>query len=359
MGLTVRGDQLDADPWLLACKNGVIDLRSGKIWPGKPKNLITRASPHEYTPGNTKPPLLNKVLDAIFLGNQELIDYFQRLIGYSITGLTLLHLFVVCFGFGRNGKSLLFELFQYVMGPLAGAIRPELLLDQGRTANPNAPNAAVMALKGIRIAIASETNEGAKISTAQTKNLASSDTKVGRHPHDKHETRFTPTHTLFLLTNNKPHAPAHDFAFWERVVLLPFEAVFVNREPQAENERRADPELPLKLQAEASAILGWMVEGCLLWQRDGLNPPPVVLAATSEYRQSEDLLGLWIEERCTEDPGAVTPSTDLFNDFQTWWESNIGKNPWKQRRFGDLLSKRYHKEKIGTVKYFGLKLRWN
>ena len=97
-----------------------------------------------------------------------------------------------------------------------------------------------------------------------------------------------------------------DFGFWERVHLLPFERSFVDREPEAEHERLADKSMPEKLKAEASGVLEWLVRGCLRWQRDGLNPPEKVRAATEEYRRNEDLLADFLQGmlcRRSEKPG--------------------------------------------------------
>ena len=113
---------------------------------------------------------------------------------------------------------------------------------------------------------------------------------IARHLHDKRMTRFTPTHKLILMSNSMPDAPMSDFAFWERILLIPFNFSFVDREPTAPNERRADKHLLDKLKMEAPGILAWIIRGCLKYQQMGLCPPEKVRAATEEYRRSEDLL---------------------------------------------------------------------
>jgi len=52
------------------------------------------------------------------------------------------------------------------------------------------------------------------------------------------------------------------------------------------NER--DNDLPDKLKAEWPGILRWFINGCLMWQREGLNPPHVVKSATETYFEEQD-----------------------------------------------------------------------
>ncbi len=353
--LAIKGSELDLNPWLLACANGVIDLRTGKFRNGRQEDWITKASKIKWEGLEAPAPTWERFLLEIQNDRQDVVDYLQRLFGYAITGLTIEHILPVLYGQGRNGKSVLVETICYVLGSLAGPIQSELLLDQGRTKNSSGPSPDIMSLKGLRIAIASETDEGRKISSAQVKKLTGGDTLRGRNPHDKYEISFQPTHTLFLLTNHKPHAPADDFAFWERVHLIPFLISFVDREPKAENERPQDKTLPEKLKQEASGILAWLVRGCLLWQEQGLNPPAIVKEATAEYKRDEDLIADFVEECCYVAPDAWVNATDIYNVFQEWWEENISKRVPSRKKFGTWFSRKFKKEKYsGTIRYLGV-----
>ena len=197
--LSIKGDELDQNPWLLACKNGVIDLRTGELRPGRPEDYLLKAAPTEWKGINGPAPTWEQALFEIFDGDESIIKYLQRLFGYAITGLTREHVFPILYGKGRNGKGTIVEAICHVLGPLAGSIQSEMLLDQGRVRSSAGPSPDVMALRGLRLAFASETDEGRRFSTARVKWLVGGDTLVGRLPHDKHEIRFRPTHTLFLL----------------------------------------------------------------------------------------------------------------------------------------------------------------
>ena len=355
--LAIRGDELDTRPWLLPTQNGIIDLETGVFRSGRQEDLLLKATPVEWKGIDEPCPAWEKALLEIFSDNFDLVEYVQRLFGYAITGLDVEHIFPVFHGQGRNGKTMIVETIGKVLGELASPIQSDMLLDQGKARGSAGPTPDIMSLKGLRIAFASETDQGRKISPSRVKWLTGGDKLKGRSPHDKYETEFSPTHTLVLLTNNKPHAPAEDFAFWERVHLVPFLVSFVDREPEVENERRRDRELPSKLEAELPGILAWLVLGCLQWQQEGLNPPPIVKEATSEYRRDEDLMADFIDECCVVGPDYSVNATDFYKQFAEWWKDSIGRKPPAQKTFGRLVGKKFDKQKSGGLyRYYGVGL---
>jgi putative DNA primase/helicase len=316
--------------------------------------MLLKSSPVEWQGIDAPCPVWEKSLLEIFSDNRALVDFFQRICGYALVGEVVQSILVVMAGRGRNGKSMIIETISKVMGKLSGAIRSEMLLEQFRVSNSAGPTPDIMALRGIRMAFASETDDGCKISPSRVKWLTGNDTITGRNPHDKYEVCFKPSHTLFLLTNHKPNAPADDFAFWERMVLFPFNLSFVDREPATENERKADPKLPKKLEEELPGILAWMVRGCLFWQEMGLRAPTVVKEAVQEYQRDVDLIADFIDECCIVGPEYAVGSTAAYQVFERWWKRNVNNTPMKQKSFGTLMGKRFERHKEGTMKYLGV-----
>ncbi len=358
--LAIRGDELDQKPWLLACSNGVIDLREGELRPGRQEDYLLKACPVEWQGLDAPRPRWEQFQREVFEENGQLIAFVQRLFGSALVGKVMEHVIVVLSGRGRNGKGTKVDILSRVLGPMAGPIRAEMLLDQGKNTSSAGPTPDIMALRGLRYAFASETDEHARISPSRVKWLTGADELSGRNPHDKYEVTFSPTHTLFLLTNHKPHAPADDYAFWERVLLIPFGLSYVRRKPSADFERQADPTLPDALMEEAPGILAWLVRGCLEWQRIGLDPPAIVKDAVAEYRRDEDMLGDFIDECLDIEPDdeVGTQATEVFAAFEAWWTKNVSKNAPKQRWFGKLLQRRFRREKTGGVyRYFGFRIR--
>jgi putative DNA primase/helicase len=356
--IAVRGEEFDGKPMLFPCANGVIDLETGRIKPGRPGDFLSLASPVKFIDIDTPAPIWEKSLLEIFNKNVELVAYLQRLFGYAVTGLVREKVFPVLYGrTGWNGRSLIIETISYVMGALAGAIPSEMLLSQRFAKSSSGPSPDIISLKGIRMAFASEIDEGQRFSASRIKWLTGKDELTGRSPHDKYPTTFSPTHKLFLMTNTQPKAPPNDKAFWERMHLIPFTISFVNRDPQEAHERRAILDLDRQVMAEASGILAWLIRGCLAYQRDGILPPKEVTEATEKYRRGEDLLADFIEECCIREPGAKSKSSVLYNRFVDWYHENVGKEEPTGTWFGKQLSQKFEKDKSnGCVVYFGVAL---
>lgn len=372
--IAIRGDELDTNPWLIACTNGVLDLRTGKLRDGRPGDNLLKYVPHEWKGIDEPCPAFEAFLASALDGDpmtsdeereqhrQQVTAFVQRALGYGMTGLSTEHIFLVFNGQGRNGKGVLVETLRHVLGSIAGPIPAEMLLDQGRAATPSGPTPHIMALKGLRIAFASETDEGRRFSPGQVKWYSGGDTLKGRDLNAKDYIDFEPTHLLILLTNNLPHAPGDDFAFWQRLKLIPFNYSFVAEpDPNKRNQKPRDEHLRDKLKSEAAGILAWLVRGCLEWQRQGLNAPSQVTTATEEYRLGEDTITQFVNECCDQDPGFRSNATDIYVIFNRWYKVNINKKGGiAQKKFGSMLGKQFKKDKVGgTTKYFGLQLKEN
>jgi putative DNA primase/helicase len=357
--IAITGEEFDMNPMLFPSRNGVIDLETGLLHPGWPGDYLSLASPVEFTGIDTPAPIWERSLMEIFNGNEDLVAYLNRLFGYCMTGLVQEKVFPVLYGrTGWNGRSLIVETISYCMGALAGSIPSEMLLSQKYGKSSSGPSPDIMSLKGIRLAFASEIDEGQRFSTSKVKWLTGKDELTGRNPHDKYPTRFRPTHKLMVMTNTQPQAPPNDKAFWERLHLIPFTISFVNRDPQESHERRAILDLDRQVLQEASGILAWLVRGCLLWQKEGLKPPREVTDATEQYRRDEDLLADFIDECCIIEPGAKEKASILYTRFVDWYHENVGKKEKTGTWFGKHLAQKYEKNKSeGCVMYHGIMIK--
>jgi putative DNA primase/helicase len=343
----ITGEIWDADPWLLGVKNGVIDLRTGQLRDGYPFDYIRSVSPTEWTGINTQYQRCERFLNEIFgdrpeAERKELIAFLQRLLGYSITGLVSEHIFPILYGEeGRNGKDTLFTLLKFVLGPaIANAVSNDVLLsaEKGRAAGAATPHLAD--LQGKRIVWGSETKQGDKFNVSQVKQLTGGGGIPARKNYG-HQYTFDPTHTLFLMTNHRPHADAKDKAFWSRVCLIEFNMRFIDN-PQEQNERKADANLPKELEAEASGILAMLVRGCLEYQKQGLNRPKIVEVATESYRASEDNIQQFIDECCVLSETAYVGAKRLYDTYVTWCKDN-NLIHIDGKLFGKDISKRFVK----------------
>lgn len=362
--LNCESSWLDNNPNLLPVANGIIELETGRYRPGRPDDWMVRAAPVEWRGANSDRSAWVEFLRGVYTNpetskpEEELINFIQRLFGYAVLGSTPNHILPILTGRGRNGKSTLLNTIYSVLGPLAGALPSELLLDQGMSRSADAPTPSIMSLKGLRVGWASETGQGRKFSIERVKWLTGGDPLTGRWGNDKYPTTFDPTHLLFLLTNNLPGAPATDYAFWKRVLAIPHKVSFVHGEPTQPFEMQIDPHMDEKLAACRPGILAWLIEGHLAWRKYGLAPPHIVTEATDKYREGEDTLGEFLFECCEVGNHMRVGASKLYTVFEGWHQKHVGKYVPSQKTFGTWMNdKGFERIKSGTINYDGVALK--
>ncbi|MDA8170448.1 MAG: phage/plasmid primase, P4 family [Nitrospiraceae bacterium] len=278
-------NNFDADPYLLNCLNGTLDLRTGYFREHKREDLCSKIIPVEFNP-HAEFPVWQAFLERVTGGNRELISYLQRAAGYSLTGKVGEHVLFFLFGTGRNGKSVFIETMQALMGDYACAMNIDSLVV--KKFGQGIPN-DIARLAGSRYVSTSETSEGQRLDESRIKDLTGGDKITARYLH-KEFFDFYPQFKLWIRGNHKPQIRGTDDAIWERIHLIPFTV-------QIPKEER-DKELIIKLRRELSGILNWAVAGCLEWQKFGLNPPEEVCHAVKDYREQMDVLGEFIADSC-------------------------------------------------------------
>jgi len=357
-GHALSGDEWDSQPWLLGTPNGVIDLQTGGFRSGRPKDWIRTVIPTTWQGLDAPAPRWEQFISEIFDHDQQIAAFFQRLMGYGITGLNTEHAFPILWGpQGRNGKSTLLETLAAVLGPdVTMSIPSKELMHTYR--GGTGPQPYIVKLRGKRLVWSAETNPDRRLDGETVKKLTGGD-RIHAHAKYANPVEFTPTHLLLLLTNHRPKIEAQDNAIWDRVHLIHFRLRFVDR-PQKENERQRDPYLLNKLKEEREGILAWLVRGCLAWQELGrLDPPPQVQLATEEYRGDEDTISQFIDEYCVKDADSRVTHRAFYKEYTKWckdlhlWASG-------SREFGNQLKARFeHKYTNRGMTYYGIGLPIN
>lgn len=333
--LKVEPNDLDADPWLLNCVNGTVDLRSGTLREHRPADLITRLAPVAYDPA-AQAPRFRAFLHEIF-ASPPVVDFLSRWFGYAATGSIREQKLVFHWGAGSNGKSTLIETIEAVLGDYATPAPPGLLTAKnGDDRHP----AEIADLHGRRLVTASESEEGAKLREAFIKLTTGGDKLKGRRLYGQ-LFEFTPTHKLQLLTNYKPQIRGSDFAIWRRILLVPYMLKFGSPQQVASGDadRLGDPLLKEALAAELQGVLTWIVAGAREWYaQGGLRPPAVVLAAGAEYRTEQDRVGEFIRDCCRLDVAGWSAVSALYRSYQAWCH-DAGIHPLSRRRFMDEVQR--------------------
>jgi len=361
--LAATAEQWDADDWLLNTPGGIIDLRTGENIGHDPlkycKN-ITAVAPGK--PGEDCPIWMD-FLDRVMDHDAELQAYLQRMCGYFITGCIREHALFFVYGSGRNGKGVFLNTISAISHMYHVVSSAQTFVEQKSQRHET----ELAHLAGARLVLSQETEQGQYWAESRIKSLTGGDKITARYMHGDYFD-FDPKFKLCIVGNHKPRLRCVDEAIRGRLNLIPFTVTIPPEE--------RDPGLSEKLKAEWPAILRWMIAGCLEWQRQGLNPPEKVLAATEDYLASEDAIGLWLSDMCiTPDSykgdrvrmkaanvqyvgSAEVKQCDLFKSWKAYAESSNLPQKSTNLLAEQLVNKGYKKDSDRRGNYFtGLRLK--
>jgi putative DNA primase/helicase len=337
-GVPILPEQLNPDRWLLNCVNGTVDLRSGRLRPHRREDLITQLCPVVFDP-DAMCPLWSSTLELFLGGNAELIDFFERLFGYSLVGVIRDQLLAVCYGTGANGKSTLLGALLEVLGPdYAMKAAPDMFMAKKHESHPTDR----ADLFGKRLVVAIETESGHRLNEVLIKELTGGDAIRARRMREDYW-QFDPTHTLIMATNHRPVIRGTDNGIWRRLKLIPFTV--------SVSDERADKTVPERLRAEYPGILAWCVRGCLEWQARGLATPSEVVEATDGYRREQDLIGSFLAECTRSDPSFRTRASVLYARYKAWGEAG-SEFIATQTAFALALQERGFQKHISNGKWY-------
>lgn len=325
-------DHLDARPRELNTPAGIVDLVTGELCPHDPARLHTQitAEAPDYTANLDRWQVF---LADTFGDDQALIDYVQRLLGYSASGEIRDHILPFAFGSGGNGKGVLLETTLGLLGDYATTAPNSFLMAHQYAGHET----EIARLSGKRMIVCSEVNDGDKFDEAKVKLLTGGDTLTARFMRQDHFS-FRPTHKLFLVGNSQPDvASGGGQSFWRRLRLLPF----LRTVPE---DKRVDDLQGIFIREHGPAILAWIIRGAVDYYTGGLRTPESVLAATKDYAAGEDNLARFVSEEChlaPNNPRAVRVTTKALRERYVQWCRREDENPVSTKRFGMDLKTRF------------------
>ncbi len=304
--LVVHAANLDDNPQLLGVKNGVIDLETGELRSARQEDLMTKQAPVEFDP-KAKCRQFEAFIKQIMKGDEELISYLRRVMGYCLTGLTDEQCLFFFYGSGANGKSTFLNVIKDVLGDDYCKQTPAETL----MAKKNGRNASndIARLAGARAVLSNEIEEGSRLSESLVKEMTGGDQIAARFLfHEYFE--FRPQFKIIIAGNHQPVIRGNDMGIWRRLHLVPF-AVTIP-------VRKRNPKLSQNLRKEIPGILNWALRGLREWKNGGLKPPTAVIKAVTEYRSDMDILGQWIEESCIQGSNYEIGAAFAYSDYQEW-----------------------------------------
>jgi P4 family phage/plasmid primase-like protien len=303
--LALDVSELDYDPELLNTPDATYDLTKGLSGSHRhdPDDLITKIT--ACSPGDTGKNLWRENLDLFFCGDMELIDYVQQIVGMAAVGRVYAEQMIIAYGGGANGKSTFWNTIARVLGNYSGKISAEALtMNCKRNVKPE-----MAELKGKRLIIASELEEGQRLNTGMVKQLCSVD-PIEAEKKYKDPFHFDPSHTLVLYTNYLPKVSANDDGTWRRLIVIPFNAKITGK---SDIKNYSD----YLFEQAGPAILSWIIEGAEIAIAKGFKipEPKAVRDAVDKYREDNDWLGQFIDEHCDVDPSYTEKSGDLYQQY--------------------------------------------
>lgn len=297
--------RLDANPAELNTPTGIVNLVTGEIRPCDRSALCTKVT--ACAPGTTDAKMWIDFLKIVTEGDGPLMGFLQQVAGAALFGKVYHEGIILAYGGGRNGKSTLFNALAAVLGDYAGTLDISVL-----TTDRQNRGAALATLRGKRLVVAGELEEGKRLSASVLKQISSTDPLTIEEKYRSPET-LTPSHTLVLYTNHLPRVGSTDDGTWRRLTVAPFNARITG----------GTPNYAAKLVEEAGpAILAWALQGAKLFAQNGytFQIPDIVAELTEEYREREDWLSNFLQECCTLEPNARAPAGELYQLYREWAE---------------------------------------
>lgn len=296
----------DSQEFLLNTPAATYDLRTGTSAEHSADDLITKAT--AVSPSNDNVDIWLEAVNSFFCGDAELIEYVQQIVGLAAIGKVYMEALIISYGEGRNGKSTFWNTIARVLGSYSGSISADALtVGCKRNVKPE-----MAELKGKRLVIAAELEEGMRLNTSVVKQLCSTD-EVSAEKKYRDPFRYTPTHTLVLYTNHLPRVGANDEGTWRRLIVIPFNAKI---EGNSDIKNYAD----YLAEKAGGAVLSWIIEGAkkVIERNFKLSIPQCVSDAINHYRENNDWLSMFIEDCCEVDPSYTQKSGELYQEYRAY-----------------------------------------
>ncbi len=344
--IPIKASMFDSHIELFNIENGYIDLSTNAFCQSDKNKLFMQVAGVSYYQGAKCPKWL-KFLDEIFLGDKELIEYIQKVLGYALSGDIKEQIMLVFYGNGNNGKSIFSEIVREVFGDYAANMDIKSLMVRGN----NAGSSDIARLKGKRFVSTSENNEGSRLDEGLVKQLTGGDTVTARRLYEE-EFEFIPQCTICMSTNHKPIIRGTDDGIWRRIVLIPFKYTVP--------KDKIDKNLKSKLMDELPGIFNWMLEGNRKYRQEGLELPEVCKKETESYKFEMDPIGRFIDECCLiGNPNITIKASDLYLNYTSWATLN-NEYIMTSTKFGREISKKYNKiKKEQGIFYTGIGLNYS
>lgn len=338
-GVPILMNELDQYVDYLNVQNGVVNLRNGELIPHDPNFMMSKICNSEYDAvGMKKPERWLKFLDEVCNGDKDLVRYLQKCVGYSLTGSVKEQCAFFLYGIGNNGKSTFIETVSDMLGDYASNAQPDTIMMKR---NSDGVGSDIARLRSARLVTSEEPTEGVRLNEGLVKQLTGGGKVTCRFLYGE-EFEYSPEFKIWIATNHKPVVRGTDVGIWRRIRLIPFE---VNIPPE-----KVDKQLKYKFREEMPQILRWAVEGCILYRKEGLEPPKCVQDSTAEYKAEMDLMATFMDACVVIDYTSteLIPANTLYAIYTEWAKANNEYVMTSRKFFGEMGKRTPEKKRISS-----------
>ncbi len=317
-------ENLDKDRNLLGFTNGVFDLAANKFRPGQPDDFITKNVGFEYDEAKMNDPEITKDIETFFeqvFPEREVCQYVFKFLASLLAGFCREQLTHFGWGQGSNGKGVLLQLMQRVLGEYAQKTESSFLC--GSCPDANAPTPALTALVGKRFVYVSEVVEGSKLNEALFKQLSGQDRLSYRPLYGEVKT-FDPEFRLFMVVNHLPKFNASDYALRRRIRVIPFVSTFKDgpTDPSLFQFPKDDGIID-RLDTWRHAMMGLLLRNYQVYLAEGLSEVPTAISKfTKDYQVENDVYQRFVSECLIQDPNSGISTDALITAFDIWRVEN-------------------------------------
>jgi putative DNA primase/helicase len=334
--------QFNKNPWLVNFLNGTLDLRTGELGPHRREDYITRIVPYAFDP-DAECPSFNHFMDSFMCGNERLIKFLWRAMGYTACGVTDEQKILILYGDGANGKSTFLNLMLEVFGQGStgygmAANSENLLSNKGGSRHETWR----MSLASVRFVPCQEVDEGRTLAESMLKELTGSDVITGRKLY-QNEWSYKPEFTLWLAINHLPHVRGTDEGIWRRLCVIPCNASFKDA---------PDRDMPRRLAREIPGVWARIAREARLWLKERLVLPREIIVSNTLYRHEQDPLRDFVERWCITAGDAVETRPTLWAAYEEYCAEYKVRTFHERKRFYAALEKQHGTKKVHGERFF-------
>jgi P4 family phage/plasmid primase-like protien len=355
---------MDSNPSLMCFTNGVFNFETKEFRQGYPQDYITKTTGIPYIPYSLQMETNKQICD-------DIVDFMEKLfplpnlckymwdhLASTLNGVKKEQVFNMYIGSGANGKSMLTDLMSHALGEYKGTVPVTLVTDKRASIGGATPE--IMQLKGIRYAVMQELSKDAVLNEGIFKELTGGDPLLGRALYCASET-FIPQFSLAVCTNNPPEIKSNDDGTWRRMKRIDFIAKFISEGEMHTDDTpyvfQKDKSLKDKFPKWAPVFISMLVNR--ICETNGeVQDCNEVIAASNKYRQSQDCITSFINEKIIKDDKSSLSKKYMNDVFKEWYQMNYGnrKSP-KMSEIEDAMVKKFGARNAKTNKWQGITIK--